>query len=181
MLCMKNFVVLSCDRPNIKHACIKAPAGITKCFSWLCSDLQEMKENTPKIIIYCRNIKTCGLIYEYQMSQIGLQISYIRTCSAKNCLFAMFHQYTAQNNKTLIMDTFRNIDCKLRVVIATTAFSMGVSVPDIRLIVNWGAPHSIQGYMQQSGRAGRNGNPSVYLIYYHAADISTVATDGHTR
>lgn len=115
MLCMKNFgeVVLSCDRPKIKHGCIKAPAGINKCFTWICSDLQKMKENTPKIIIYYRNINTCGLIYEYLMSKIGLQNSYIGTCSAKNCLFVMFHHSTAQKNKTLIMDTFRNIDSKL--------------------------------------------------------------------
>lgn len=41
---------------------------------------------------------------------------------------------------------------KLRIVIAKSAFGMGVNVPDIRLIVHRGAPHSIQGYMQQSGR-----------------------------
>ncbi|XP_061177774.1 putative ATP-dependent DNA helicase Q1 [Saccostrea echinata] len=79
------------------------------------------------------------------------------------------------------MDTFCNTDSKLRVVIATTAFGMGVNVPDVRVIVHWGAPHSIQGYMQQSGRAGRDGNRSVSVIYYHPADISTVATDSHTR
>lgn len=44
------------------------------------------------------------------------------------------------------------ITIKLRVALAKSAFGMGVNVPDIRLIVHRGAPHSIQGYMQQSRR-----------------------------
>lgn len=183
VLCMESFieVVASCDRPNIKHVCIKAPGSINECFSWLCQDIKAMKENATKSIIYCRNIKSCGLIYHYLLSEIGSQNSYIGTCSASNRLFSMFHHSTAPKNKKIIMDSFCKTDSTLRVVIATTAFGMGVNVPDVRVIVHWGAPHSIQGYMQQSGRAGRDGKTSLSVVYYHPADISTVATDSSTR
>ncbi|KAK3101805.1 hypothetical protein FSP39_006474 [Pinctada imbricata] len=81
----------------------------------------------------------------------------------------------------MIVDSFCKVDSTLRIVIATTAFGMGVNVPNINIIVHWGAPHNIQGYMQQSGHAGRDGTQSLSIIYYHPSDISTVATDTQTR
>lgn len=53
---------------------------------------------------------------------------------------------------------------KRRLVIATSAFSMGVDCPDIRNIIHFGPSSSVIQYVQESGRGGRNGNSSVALL-----------------
>ena len=46
----------------------------------------------------------------------------------------------------------------LRVVLATTAFGMGINCPDIKRVIHWGPPSTLEQYAQESGRVGRNGN-----------------------
>lgn len=74
--------------------------------------------------------------------------------------------------KNIVSENLRKNDSKLRVVIATNAFGMGVNVPDIQKVLHWGASRSVQGFMQESGRAGRDNKFAVSVVYYHPVDIS---------
>ncbi|XP_062567361.1 uncharacterized protein LOC134229631 [Saccostrea cucullata] len=174
-------VITSCDRPNITHVSIRAPNTVQDTFYWLCSKIQELKHETEKCIIYCRNIKTCGILFLYLKENLGVENSYRGTPSARNCYYAMYHHSTAPKNKKIIIETFPKQDSTIRVIIATTAFGMGVNIPDVRVVVHWGAPHTFQSYMQQSGRAGRDGLQSLSVIYYHPTDISKTATDENCK
>jgi bloom syndrome protein len=53
----------------------------------------------------------------------------------------------------------------LRLVIATTAFGMGIDSPDIRCIMHWGSPSSLEEYVQEAGRAGRDGQLSTAVLF----------------
>ncbi len=57
-----------------------------------------------------------------------------------------------------------------RVLVATSAFGMGVDLPDIRLVVFVGAPTSLEAWWQQAGRAGRDGNPARAVLLWSAGD-----------
>ena len=59
---------------------------------------------------------------------------------------------------------------RLRVVVATVAFGMGLHKADVRGVVHWSVPPSIEAYVQETGRAGRDGRPAQCHLFYGAAD-----------
>lgn len=118
----------------------------------------------PKTVIYCRNIKSVAAIYELFSSTLGILQFKDRKKSLKNRNIAMFHRSTAPRNKEHILSDFPKIDCALKVVIATSAFGMGVDIPDIEQVIFYGVPRNMETYAQQLGRSGRNGSQAFSVI-----------------
>ena len=87
----------------------------------------------------------------------------------ENRLIDMFFTGTDTDIKDHIIANFTKPSC-LRIVIATTAFGMGVDCPNIRLVIHLGAPSDVESYVQQIGRAGRDGVICCAIVF-----IKTVA------
>ena len=79
-----------------------------------------------------------------------------------------YHAGLDANTRRLTQERF--IDGEVPIVAATIAFGMGIDKPDIRLVVHYTLPKSIEGYYQETGRAGRDGLPSECVLFFNEGD-----------
>ena len=80
-----------------------------------------------------------------------------------------YHAGMANDARIAVQDRFMASDNIT--IVATIAFGMGIDKPNIRNIVHYAVPKSLEGYSQEIGRAGRDGLESVCMIYLYAEDI----------
>ena len=79
-----------------------------------------------------------------------------------------YHAGLDANTRRRTQEQF--IDGDVPIVAATIAFGMGIDKPDIRLVVHYALPKSIEGYYQETGRAGRDGLPSECVLFFNEGD-----------
>lgn len=84
----------------------------------------------------------------------------------------MYTRASIPEMKEKVLSSFRVSGGRLRLVIATTASSMGIDCPDIRQIYHYGPPNSIEQYVQETGRAGRDGLQSQAILLYGPCKFS---------
>lgn len=149
-----NVFVSSFDRPNITYTVVpKLP------------DKEAMKQLTNFIkgfpgesgIIYCLSRKSTEEVCD-NLVKFGFKSK-------------PFHAGLSQENKENTYNEF--MQDKLQIVCATIAFGMGVDKPDVRFVAHWNMPKSIEGYYQETGRAGRDGLVSEALLLYSPGDAGT--------
>ncbi|XP_028415623.1 mediator of RNA polymerase II transcription subunit 34-like [Dendronephthya gigantea] len=138
----------------------------------IATDLLEKKIDYPLTMIYVP-LKLCGFAYKIFEHVFGDK-RYFPPGSAHipiNRMFAQFHAAQTSQMKDEILKQLCLRQCKVRVVFATVAIGMGVDIPDIRHMIHVSPPCSVKAYFQETGRAGRDGKPSLATLYYNNRDI----------
>ncbi|MEO0330498.1 MAG: RecQ family ATP-dependent DNA helicase, partial [Bacteroidota bacterium] len=106
-------------------------------------------------IIYCLSRKKVEEIAEF------LQVNGIKA--------APYHAGLDANVRVKNQDAFLNED--VDVIVATIAFGMGIDKPDVRFVIHYNVPKSLEGYYQETGRAGRDSREATCLMFYSYSDI----------
>mgnify|MGYP000060539718 CR=1 FL=1 len=136
----------SFDRPNISYAAYRKYG--------------KGQDQTLELI-QTYPVGTCGIVYCFTRKDTEEMAKYLNSNGIK-CL--PFHAGLKKSEKELAQSTWMSGDTP--VIVATIAFGMGIDKPNVRFVIHASMPSSLEGYCQESGRAGRDGLESnAHLIY----------------
>ena len=107
-----------------------------------------------------------GIIYCLSRKKVEELAAILR---ANDIKAAPYHAGLDSPTRTQTQDDFlmENID----VIVATIAFGMGIDKPDVRFVIHYDIPKSLEGYYQETGRAGRDGGEGICLAFYSSKDL----------
>ena len=76
-----------------------------------------------------------------------------------------------------ILQEFQKPSSTIRCIVCTVAFGMGINIPDVALVIHWGEPSSVVAYVQEVGRAGRNGQKADAIMFHNGNTLGKAHKD----
>lgn len=135
-------------------------------------DEEEKQDELWKIIESRKNQKI--LVYQYRKYKSNGVIDLCEIAKSRNLRAEHFHGDMSAKERQGVIDRFVKGD--IDVVFATNAFGMGIDIPDIRCVIHYMLPDSVEQYYQEIGRAGRDGNSSEAFLLYSNKNIQVRKT-----
>lgn len=139
----------SFDRPNIRYTVQEKFRPLEQLLVYL-----KQQENNSGII-YCSSRRKVDELAN-QLQERGFKV-------------AAYHAGLDAGQREQVQDAFKRDD--ITIIVATVAFGMGVNKPNIRFVVHFELPRTIEAYYQETGRAGRDGVAAEAMLLFDPADI----------
>jgi len=139
------------DRPNLSYAVVEAQRDHDK-FAALAETLGR---ESGSAIIYASSRKKCEAVGQYLEKEMRRKV-------------VVYHAGLTREERTEAQERF--MTGRADVVVATNAFGMGVDKSDIRKVIHFNLPGTLEAYYQEAGRAGRDGKPADCLLLFASGD-----------
>jgi ATP-dependent DNA helicase RecQ len=148
----------SFERPNLSYSVFNVPSKQNK--------LLEILKNVPgTAIVYCKSRKhTKEMVDLLRLNNINAD-----------------YYHAGLNNDERNAKQENWITNKIRVIVSTNAFGMGIDKPDVRVVVHYDVPDCLENYYQEAGRAGRDGKRAYAVLLYNNKEIENLQEQSSIR
>lgn len=161
-------ISVSPNRLNLRYSVFDVSEDIELRFTWLLEELHCNQAATAKTIVFCRSVASCSQLYSFFDFHLKVDGYVTKIARLENALFGMYHAKITDVEKSTLMQSFSEASGSCRVLFSTIAFGMGINIPDIRRVIHNGPADSIETYVQESGRGGRDGHMCEVVLYTYA-------------
>lgn len=146
-----NIFQQSFEKPNLSYSVFKVDSKINKA-------IEILNNVAGSSIIYCSNRKETKRI-ALLLQQHGFSADF-------------YHAGITQAERAEKQTAW--INNKIRIIVCTNAFGMGIDKPDVRTVIHLNLPDCLENYYQEAGRAGRDGNRAYAVLLYQPTDIAAL-------
>ena len=154
------------DRANIKYSTAKLSRNtpLQEVFGWLLDHITQHGIEADRHVIFCKTVTDCAKVYNS-----------LTQCLASNLKkhIQMFHSSTVEEVKNTILEDM-SVDGNIRILVCTNSAGMGVNFHQLHNIIHYRPPQDIDSFLQQIGRAGRDGKQAQHLLVYHGSQHRNV-------
>ena len=139
----KNVIKSGFERDNLAYRCLQTP------------------DRKGEILRCCNSLEGSGIVYVRSRKLTEELASFLRSSGIKaDC----YHAGLSGKERSRRQDEW--IRGNVRVMVCTNAFGMGIDKSDVRFVLHYGMPDSVEAYFQEAGRAGRDGKPSLAQLFW---------------